>query len=571
LTSATSYTWNSFGPQTIVISATNSGEIVTATQVVTVFAGDCQPITDVTLSRLPVDKLSTDTKVRFMVDAVEGDPFNFTWTLDGVPQDETKGAWEYQFPAAMTYTVGVTVTNDCTPVPHYLSETVVVEDLTGKPDMTQSFKWVSSTDIQVGDRLTYTLFIRNLSPIMAENYLVRDAIPANTSYIADTAQANGVPITVTGDVIEWRGDVVLGTPVVIEYAVEVTAVDKDNPVVNHATLGEDPADAVTITTVSSYNPDYKLIVNDGAKFTNIPTVTLKYQWTDPAADKKIVSARLSNDSGFGAGNTVIRSIMAGTPNPNTENGWQLLSEGSYLLPRIGFARFQDGYGQYYGPASDDIIYDPVPPKVDSVMINGFSAKGFASRQTQDVMLRITVSDDNSGVSYFKISNTANFLNEYIVRSATSTVELPWTLYAPGVFYLRVYDRAGNESFVESGLIPPEDITITGPTTPTIAGMHIITLTANINPITTSRPITYIWQATDMDDTIIHSGVILLTDTVVLTWPLSQSGVKTITVTALNLAGVISNTYTGGVSNTYTIELLVPVEDKKIYLPILLRQ
>ncbi|MDM8532592.1 FG-GAP-like repeat-containing protein [Anaerolineales bacterium HSG25] len=561
LSHAIPLTWMKAGIKLITVTANNMDGSAVGTHTITTTVFGCQPITGALLSRLSSDQLTTDTKVQFKVNITEGDPFLYTWTLDGVPQAEQSGTWEHQFPTAMSYTVGVTVTNDCTTPDHYFAETVTVADPIDKFDLSQSLKLLSAPNVEAGERLTYTLIVRNISGISVSNVSVRDPIPANTTYVPNTAQVNGVSLAVTEAAIEWQGDVISGTPMVIEFAVDVITVSKDSPIVNEAILlhGDEP---VTVTAISRYMPGMRLTINDGAIYTNRSAVTLTYGWREPDDGFRITAAYVSNDSGFSeVAGTGIYSLATVTSNPHVQPDWLLAEEGSYLLPRNVYVRYRDEVGRFYGPAEDSIIYDPISPTVELMTINGMPGRGFA-RQGQSVTVNVTATDDNSGVSHLEISNQPEFTTSQRANFITNTVSMSWVLSISSTFYLKVYDRAGNVTFVDTGVVPPEVVSISGTVTPTIVtGAHYVTLTASVLPLTTIMPITYIWEATDREESIVISTN-ALTHTAVLSWPLSMSGIKTVTVTAVNVAGTVSSTI--GIE----IEIHFP---GGIYLPILLRQ
>ena len=88
--------------------------------------------------------------------------------------------------------------------------------------------------------------------------------------------------------------------------------------------------------------------------------------------------------------------------------------------------------------------------------------------------------------------------------------------------------------VETSL-PPESVEIDGPMS-TLMGMTS-TYTASVDPISTTLPVTYVWQATGQE-TVTNTGG--LTDTISYIW--MDADVKTITMTASNLGGWILDTY-----------------------------
>ena len=71
----------------------------------------------------------------------------------------------------------------------------------------------------------------------------------------------------------------------------------------------------------------------------------------------------------------------------------------------------------------------------------------------------------------------------------------------------------------------------------------VTLTANILPMTATQPISYTWEATDFAPITQGSGI---SDTMTFNWAIT--GTKTITVTAVNPGGAVSDTHTVNVTN-----------------------
>ena len=88
-------------------------------------------------------------------------------------------------------------------------------------------KSVSPLDATVGDRLDYTVRIRNLSQVGTLNPMtVTDTLPAGVAYIPGSAQLNGQPLAdpqVAGRVLTWTlGALGPQTEAVLTYAVRVT-------------------------------------------------------------------------------------------------------------------------------------------------------------------------------------------------------------------------------------------------------------------------------------------------------------------------------------------------------------
>jgi len=100
-------------------------------------------------------------------------------------------------------------------------------------------------------------------------------------------------------------------------------------------------------------------------------------------------------------------------------------------------------------------------------------------------------------------------------------------------------------------VPVERVTISGPTTGT-AGMPY-TFNASASPLTATRPITYVWQATGQSE-VVHAGG--LSDRATFTW--TTAGTQVITVTASNAWG--------SARASHTIAIPPPPTDGDAYEP-----
>ena len=286
-----------------------------------------------------------------------------------------------------------------------------------QPDLSQSYKSVNAselTSVESGDTLTYTLFLRNSSAVTATAILT-DPISAHTTYIPGSARASdGDLVTLAGGQrlrMHWSGQVISGTLVVIEFALEVLVLNPveglaapvGTPITNAARVDDGLGNVVMLEANSTYNarcPGYELTINDGALYTNIPTVTLSLLWG--AVAPPIEYMYISNDGGFGSGTGWFGGIAV----TSTYADWVLATYGNLLLPRTVYAKFRDASGQQYGPIQDDVIYDPNPPQVTQVEIIPQTAQGISAMQGQDVIVRVTASDDSSGVSKVQVSHSA---------------------------------------------------------------------------------------------------------------------------------------------------------------------
>ena len=107
---------------------------------------------------------------------------------------------------------------------------------------------------------------------------------------------------------------------------------------------------------------------------------------------------------------------------------------------------------------------------------------------------------------------------------------------------------------------PGNVTINGPTIGAVGISY--TFTATVSPITVTTPITYVWQATGQTAQT-HTGR-GTSDTATFTWPSGATGIKTITVSATNVAGTISR------SSSIAI-YAEPIQfDHWVYMPVVIK-
>lgn len=90
--------------------------------------------------------------------------------------------------------------------------------------------------------------------------------------------------------------------------------------------------------------------------------------------------------------------------------------------------------------------------------------------------------------------------------------------------------------IADAVTPPANVTLSGPTSGLVNTPY--TFTANVTPADTTTPVTYTWEATGQPVTV-HSGG--LSDAI--TWSWAGQGNKTITVTAGNAGGSVSDVFT----------------------------
>jgi len=148
---------------------------------------------------------------------------------------------------------------------------------------------------------------------------------------------------------------------------------------------------------------------------------------------------------------------------------------------------------------------------------------------------------NGGANWSEFNDGLTSTRVYALAINPTT---PATLYA-GTF--------GGGVFAIQMVTAPANVTISGPTT----GMsnHTYAFTASVGPLTTTTPITYVWEATGQSPVTTTAH---LTSTVTFNW--STSGEKVISVTAENAGGTSRETHIIAIGAQY-----------QIYLPLVLRQ
>jgi uncharacterized repeat protein (TIGR01451 family) len=406
---------------------------------VTLFvSAGCVPVSAINLTRAPAGEVFTGDAIHFTANATGTVPFTYTWTVNAAPVGSNLNTLDHVFDSTGAYTVGVTIANACGQ--NNATLPILVQARSGnQPDLSTSYKTVNFANVESGDTLTYTLVLRNRSAITATAHIT-DPIPVHTAYVVGSARASdGSPITFDSGQLIWSGAVISGTPVIIAYAVTMLSAPIGTAIINTAQLNDGWGNISVLEARSTYNPGFSLSIDDGALYTNIPTITLNLTWD---AVIGIDSMKISNDGGFGTGgNTTVW-----LPVTTTYNGWVMSTYGDWRLPRTVYAKFRDINGTQFGPIQDDIIYDPIVPSTPTVQIIMPSTLQYAAALNMpNVIVRITASDDNSGVGVIQISNTPDFTQATEYVATGSTTDITWTPQSSGKVYVRVIDRAGNLS------------------------------------------------------------------------------------------------------------------------------
>jgi M6 family metalloprotease-like protein len=134
---------------------------------------------------------------------------------------------------------------------------------------------------------------------------------------------------------------------------------------------------------------------------------------------------------------------------------------------------------------------------------------------------------------------------------SDTVTFNWSTPGSQTITVTAANAGGmvTDTHIVNVYVPPASVDVSGPTSGIVQASY--TFTAAISPITATQPITYVWQATGQPP-LTHMGG--LSDTVTFNW--STPGSQTITVTAANAGGTITNTYIVTVYTTLYLPLIM---------------
>jgi photosystem II stability/assembly factor-like uncharacterized protein len=185
-----------------------------------------------------------------------------------------------------------------------------------------------------------------------------------------------------------------------------------------------PTPTPTVTPTPSPTPtpqpgNFGVSMNGGEPYTNDPAVMVQV-WAP-----NVTHMRLSSDGGYSDENWRAYQITI---------TWTLSTDGDYVTPRYVYAWFRDVGNGVYGPYSDDIIYDPIPPEGRVSLLN--------SPETITSTLWLEAWDDNSGVGDMRIGETLSMTLAW--QPYTEMIE--WVLTGD-VVYAQFRDNAGNTSLI----------------------------------------------------------------------------------------------------------------------------
>lgn len=145
---------------------------------------------------------------------------------------------------------------------------------------------------------------------------------------------------------------------------------------------------------------------------------------------------------------------------------------------------------------------------------------------EDVLLPITYTWQASG--QLPITHTGGL---------TDTIDYVWD--DPGMQVITVtasnVDGSTSDDHLLTVVIPPRDLTVSGPDRGSTQETY--TITAQVDPITTTVPLTYIWTVDNLPP-ITHT--VGISDQISISW--DQPGIHLIAVNASNLAGIVDGNW-----------------------------
>lgn len=218
---------------------------------------------------------------------------------------------------------------------------------------------------------------------------------------------------------------------------------------------------------------------------------------------------------------------------------------------------------YMGGLKVISVADPANPTI----VGSASTSGYASRVAvagpHAYVCSQTYGLDGTGyLQDFSVSDPAApvaVAERYLPGGCNDLVVKDAYIYLAGADGLLILTKSGLNVVgsypVSSVVVPPDAVSIVGPTAGTTGVSYAFT--ATVYPITATTPITWLWQATDQAP-VTRAGDI--TDVLSYTW--DTPGMKTITVTATNAGGLAVA--------AISVPISMPAGDHAVYLPLVQR-
>jgi uncharacterized repeat protein (TIGR01451 family) len=393
----------------------------------------CNPPQNLQIQRTPVGTIEIGVMAHFTGTVQGTEPLTYTWDLgDGATAHGQTVAHSFSMPG--TYTTTVNTVNAC----GSMTATHTVDVVVPTPDLSTSQKTATTKYVGPGDVLTYTLILRNEEAAIAQATLT-DSVPTHTTYVSHSLFADQGTISFADNTVHWSGAVVKGSPVRLGFAVRIadSGLAPGDVLTNTAWLSDGIDSTHTLQVPVTYNPGYRVSIENGALYTNDVEVDLDIAWN---ANHDVNQMTISNDGGFGSGTGWIAPTT-------TYAGWTLTTFGDYTLPRTVYVQFRDSEGSPLATVQDDILYDPIKPEIVSVEVLPSVQFGTALQASTPVTVRVNVSDTLSGPASVMLSNDPSFESSAEHRVTGRVTDIPWELQASGKVFVRAKDEAGNLSEV----------------------------------------------------------------------------------------------------------------------------
>jgi hypothetical protein len=301
-----------------------------------------------------------------------------------------------------------------------------------------------------------------------------------------------------------------------------------NPSATHIEITETGSVVISLTVSVSTPTVTAVIPNGGENFTD----TLPISWTadDADGDELDFTVQYSADGG-----SSWQALASGLQTTTFEADISLLpgSAGQGLVKVIASDGLNSGYRQ-----SDAGFSVSNRPPLTAIY---YPDNGGIYDDLQSLTFTGGAFDPEEGhIGGSSLAWSIDGIGEIGTGSSTSVSELSHGTYTATLTATDNQSQTASASITFTiqpvgGFVAPISVVITG-STEGVASESIL-FQANVSPISTTEPITYVWQITGHDDITVTSGS---SNIRAISWELS--GQKTITVTAFNAVGSSSGSY-----------------------------
>lgn len=279
--------------------------------------------------------------------------------------------------------------------------------------------------VTLGNTVTYTITVTNLSAVTATGVTLRDTLPTGVNFVSATSTRGGCTrsVTVTCGIGQLTGSSSATVSLVVRPTTTGAKVNVANAVADQpdSNAANDTASrSVTVNTGSPPSADVRrVLINGDAAFTNALGVTLTL--TPPAGATQM---QVSNDLAF--------SVPTEPVSPS--KSWQLAAGSNGA--RTVYVRFKDASSIDLGTFSDDIMLVQSATPSGAVSVAARAAANHVS-----VNLSAT-SPDLAGVQDMRLSGNPTFAGASFQPYFTSAALNP---QGSDTVYVQFRDRAGNLS------------------------------------------------------------------------------------------------------------------------------